>query len=129
MPRVTLPLLVLFLVLLTGCETVTPMVGAELVGAVTVGSVAVIGRTPIDAAYSAITGKDCSMVRLDQGKTYCRPIEPLPDALPYCTRSLGVVNCWSNPEALPNLPPQVADGPRALTAPQEANRTRAWPGW
>jgi hypothetical protein len=126
MPRALSPLLLLP-VLLTGCGTVTPMIGAELVGAVTVGSVAAIGRTPVDAAYSLITGKDCSLVRLDEGKTYCRPIEPLPDAPPYCTRSLGVVDCWQDPAAVPNLGPDVADGPRALTPAQEANRTRTWP--
>ena len=29
--------------------------------------------------------------------------------------------------ALPNRPPQVADGPNVLTPEQEANRTRRWP--
>ena len=65
MPRARLPSLplllpLLLLMVLTGCATVTPVVGAELVGAVTVGSVAAIGRTPVDAAYSLVTGKDCS---------------------------------------------------------------------
>jgi hypothetical protein len=123
-----LPPLLLAL-LLPGCAALTPMVGAELVGAVTVGSVSTIHRTPIDAVYSAVTGKDCSAVRLDQGKTYCRPIEPPPDAQPYCTRSLGVVDCWQNPAAVPNLGPSVADGPHTLTPEQESNRTRTWPGW
>jgi hypothetical protein len=115
------PLLMLPLLLLAGCEA------AEGVAAVTVGSVAGIGRTPIDAVYSLVTGKDCSAVRLDQGKTYCRPTEPQPDAPPYCTRSLGVVDCWKDPAAVPNLGPDVADGPRTLTPAQEANRTRTWP--
>jgi len=115
------PLLMLPLLLLAGCEA------AEGVAAVTVGSVAVIGRTPVDAVVSLVTGKDCSAVRLDQGKTYCRPTEPQPDAPPYCTRSLGVVDCWKDPASLPDLPPEVADGPRALTPAQEANRTRTWP--
>jgi hypothetical protein len=129
MARVPFPLPVLLLVLLTGCETVTPMVGAELVGAATVGSVAAIGRTPIDAAVSLISGKDCSVVRLDEGKKYCRPTEPKPDTPPYCTRSLGVVDCWKNPAEVPNLGPEVADGPRALTPAQEKDRTKGWPNW
>lgn len=119
--RPVLPLL-LTLLLLSGCVE-----GAEAVAAVTVGSVTIIGRTPIDAAHSLVTGKDCSMVRLDQGKTYCRPIEPPPDPQPYCTRSLAVVDCWMDPAAVPNLGPDVANGPSTLTPAQEADRTRTWP--
>jgi hypothetical protein len=123
MPSARLPTLLLLL-LLPGCVG-----AAEAVTAVTVGSVSTIQRTPIDAAYSAITGKDCSAVRLDQGKTYCRPVEPPPEATPYCTRSLGVVDCWRNPATVQNVGPSVADGPHALTPEQESNRTRTWPGW
>jgi len=134
MPRVRfpwLPLLVPLLlpIVLTDCATIPPMIGAELVGAATVGSVAAVGRTPVDAAYSLVTGKDCSLVHLDQGKSYCRRTEPKPDAPPYCTRSLGVVDCWLDPAAVPNLGPSVADGPRSLTPVQETNRTRSWPDW
>ena len=132
MPRIVTPLVpmgtaLMALGLLAGCAAVTPLVGAEIVGAVAVGSVTTIQRTPIDAVYSAVTGKDCSAVRLDQGKTYCRPTEPPPDAPPYCTRSLGVVDCWVAPSAMSDLPPEVADGPRALTPAQDADRTRSWP--
>lgn len=67
------------------------------------------------------------MVRLDRGETYCRRPEPEPPAEPYCTRSLAAVDCWSAPEAMRDLPPQVADGPRHLTAAQERDRTRSWP--
>jgi len=124
--RLTLaPALVLLpLLMLAGCDLVT-----EGVAAVSVGSVSTIGRTPVDAVYSLATGKDCSAVRMDQGKTYCRPTEPLPDVLPYCTRSLGVVDCWRDPASMPDLAPQVADGPRALTPVQEKDRTRSWPNW
>ena len=117
-----LPPLLMLPLLLGGCDVAT-----ESVAAVTVGSVAAIGRTPVDAVYSLVTGKDCSAVRLDQGKTYCRPIEPPPEAPPYCTRSLGVVDCWKDPAAVPNLGPDVADGPHTLTPAQEADRTRTWP--
>ena len=50
----------------------------------------------------------------------CMP--KLPPA-PYCTRSLGDVDCWTDPGRLPDRPPQVADGgweapalPRAPTS-------------
>jgi hypothetical protein len=116
-----LPLL-LPVLLLSGCDAAT-----EGVAAVTVGSIATIHRTPVDAVVSLVTGKDCSVVRLDQNKTYCRPTEPPPDVPPYCTRSLGVVDCWTNPSAMSDLPPEVADGPRALTPEQDSDRTRRWP--
>jgi hypothetical protein len=94
---------------------------------VNIGSVATIQRTPMDAAYSWWTGRDCSIVRLDQGKTYCRPVEPKPEPPQFCTRSLGTVDCWTNPDSLPDHPRGVADGPTGLTAEQEAHRVRTWP--
>ncbi len=93
-----------------------------------VGSVVVIGRTPVDAAVSLASGRDCSIVRLDRGQSYCRPVEPSPAPPPYCTRSLGRVDCWREPPLALPLQRGVADGPTALTAEQEAHRTRRWPG-
>jgi hypothetical protein len=90
-------------------------------------AVPVIGRTLPDAAVSVLSGQDCSLVRLDAGKSYCAPQEPPPAAPVVCTRSLGTVDCWSNPQALAVPYAGVADGPRALTPAQEAHRTRRWP--
>jgi hypothetical protein len=112
--------------LLAGCGA-TPEQALTGVGALGVGSIAVMQRSPVDAIYSLITGKDCSVVRLEQGKSYCRPTEPPPEAPPYCTRSLGVVDCWKDPASLPDHPRQVGDGPQTLTPAQEADRTRRWP--
>ena len=89
-------------------------------------SVTVFQRAIPDLVVSAVTGKDCSVVRLEQGKPYCRPLELLPERPPYCTRSLGTVDCWTDPQKLPGPPPEVADGPTTLTPEQEANRTRRW---
>jgi hypothetical protein len=116
-----LPLLLPVLAL-AGCDA-----ASEGVAAVTVGSIAVIHRTPVDAVVSLVTGKDCSAVRLEQNQTYCRPTEPPPEVPQYCTHSLGVVDCWTDPGAMSDLPPEVADGPRALTPAQDADRTRSWP--
>ena len=96
MPRMPpLPVLLLPLFLLPGCSP---------------GSEAAVGH--------------CSMLRLAKGETYCKALEPPPSPPPFCTRSLGGVDCWSNPEAL-NGPPVrgVADGPRTLTPAQELDRT------
>ncbi|WP_431268957.1 hypothetical protein [Dankookia sp. P2] len=65
--------------------------------AANLGSVMVIGRSLPDAAVSAISGRDCSIVRLDQGQAYCRLPEPPPLPPPYCTRSIGRVDCWRAP--------------------------------
>ncbi len=114
------------MLLLAGCGA-TPEQMATIGVGVGVGSIAVIQRSPLDALYSAVTGKDCSMVRLEQGKTYCRPVEPPPEPLPYCTRSLAVADCWLDPASLPDRPPDWGDVPHPLTPEQEANRTRRWP--
>lgn len=114
------------LLLLTGCG-LTPEAWVTLFGGVGIGTVAVLGKTPIDVAFSTVTGRDCSGVRLEKGQSYCRREEPPPQPPPFCTRSLGVVNCWQDPASLPPGQRSVADGPRALTPAQEADRTRTWP--
>lgn len=87
-------------------------------------AVPVIHRDLFDAAYSLSAGQDCSIVRLDKGETYCRPVEPPPEPPTTCTRSLGTVDCW---RAAPASQLGVADGPSTLTPLQEADRTRLWP--
>jgi hypothetical protein len=116
----------LILLVLAGCGA-TPEQALTGVAAVGVGSIVVIGRSPFDALYSMLAGKDCSVVRFDQGKSYCRPAEPPPEPPPYCTRSLGLANCWRDPTSLPDHPTELGDGPRVLTPEQEADRTRHWP--
>ncbi len=111
---------------LAGCGWPPDVIAGAVVGT-SAGSVAAIGRTPVDAVISLVSGKDCSAVRLEQHKTYCRPVEPKPEPPVFCSRSLGVVNCWSDPASLPDQPHGVADGPSALTPQQEADRTRRWP--
>jgi hypothetical protein len=119
------PLLIpLVLLGLAGCDNAGPVAGA-LVGA-DLASVTVFGRGVGDMAVSALSGRDCSIVHLDAGQTWCRPPEPPPSQPRYCTRSLGVVDCWADPAMLPGHPPEVADGPRTLTAAQERNRTAPW---
>ena len=122
--RSLLPLALLLF--LTDCgapwtEPVAAVAGADLV------SVMAFKRDMFDLVWSGLTGRDCSIVRLDRGETYCRVTEPRLPLPPYCTRSLGDVDCWTSPSVLPNPPPGVADGPTQLTPEQEANRSRGWP--
>jgi hypothetical protein len=112
--------------LLAGCgDPVSTPAGAA---AVNIAAVPVFGRTLPDLAVSAVMGRDCSPVHVAQGKPYCTPREPPPPKQPYCTRSLGVVDCWADPADLGRPPPpQVADGPQGLTPEQQRNRTARWP--
>jgi len=119
-----LPLLCAFcLSFLGGCvpETVAPL--AAGIGA----DVAIFHRSLPDMVYSAVTGRDCSVVRLDEGKTYCRPVAPPVPPQPYCTSSLGNVDCWAHPELMPGIPVQVAQGPHDLTPAQNRARLARWP--
>ena len=121
-PPMPLPLLLA----LAGCAS--PADPSWAVGTANLASVAVFGRAVPDLVWSGISGRDCSVVRLEQGKTYCKPAQPPPLAQSFCTRSLGVVDCWVNPESLTGPPAHgVADGPQTLTPAQEADRTARWP--
>lgn len=110
------------LVLCAGCTNLTPATAA--LAGVEVASVAVFGRGVLDLGVSAVTGKDCSIVRLDKGQTYCAQTDR-PAASPFCTRSLGVVDCWTDPAALRD-PTEVGDTPPP-TAAQERYRQARWP--
>lgn len=120
-------LLLALLLPLTACGGVawTTPVGAA--AGVNLVSVIVLHRSVFDILWSLASGEDCSIVRLDQGKSYCKPREPEPPPLPYCTQTLGWVDCWSDPWAFVSPPREVADGPYKLTPAQEKNRTSRWP--
>jgi hypothetical protein len=109
-----------------GCGGAYIEPSAALLGA-SMATVPVFGRTLPDMVYSAMTGQDCSAVRLEQGKSYCRAADPPPAPPLVCSNSLGVADCWANPNAFPTPPRPLADA-APLTAEQEAHRTRKWPG-
>jgi hypothetical protein len=101
---------------------------APIAAGVTVGSIPVLGRSPPDVLVSAMVGRDCSIVHVDAGQPYCRPREGRADPAVFCSRSLGVPDCWSDPAALTDHPREISDGPLALTPAQEAARVKRWPG-
>ncbi|PZW50429.1 hypothetical protein C8P66_102117 [Humitalea rosea] len=98
----------LLLLILAGCEAA---IGPAMVA--TGASVVLTGRTLPDMVISAISGRDCSLAYLDGGEAYCRSDQP-PAPVPFCTRSLGSVECWRAQPPLA-MPPsrQVADSPPA----------------
>ncbi len=118
-------IIVLWLLLLAGCGGP----GNAVTVAANLALVPVFGRTLPDLIYSGLSGRDCSMVQLEQGRSWCREAEPAPAPPPFCTRSLGTIDCWAS-EASQPVPARrgVADGPQRLIDSQERHRTRGWPG-
>lgn len=88
--------------------------------------VPVFGRSVVDMGVSAATGRDCSIVRLDRGQTYCAPRDPSQRQQPYCTRSLGTVDCWADPGLVPAVGREVGDTPPP-TPEQLRYRAARWP--
>lgn len=129
MRRVTapiLPCLGLALCLVAGgCNTAWDSTATA--AAVNVAAIPIFGRSLPDIAVSAVTGRDCSIVRLDRGQTYCAPVERPSGSPPFCSRTIGTVDCWTDPEALINRPRELADQPSTLTPDQERNRAARWP--
>lgn len=125
------PLLLALLLLTAACSDPAGVTAALI--AVEGTSVAVFGRGVGDIGVSAITGRDCSIVRLDRGQTYCAPRYLGPAEPMACTRSLGVVDCWADPANLPPAVRLVADTPPP-TPQQVEYRNARWPkslfaGW
>ena len=89
-------------------------------------SVAVFGRDVVDIGVSAISGRDCSVVRLDRKQPYCAPREQVPGPEPFCTRTLGTVQCWTDPEHFASVPRTIVDTP-GLTAEQVSQIKARWP--
>jgi hypothetical protein len=55
-------------------------------------------KTMADHVVSAASGKDCSLVRLEKGTTYCKEDEVVPHPNLYCYRELGAVTCYDGPD-------------------------------
>lgn len=112
--RVILPLLLL----LTACDGP----GLFAAGAVNVASLTLTGRAVPDLVVSAVSGRDCSVARLDREQSYCGPSNAEPPPAPFCTRSLGSVDCWTvRPVA---TPPQRGAGDAPVPVRGDMGR---WP--
>ena len=62
------------------------------------GVVMATDKTLSDHLVSYSTGKDCSTVRSEQGRTYCREDEPNPMPNVHCYQTLGDVMCYAAPD-------------------------------
>ena len=97
-----------------------------ITAAVEAASVTVLGRDALDVGVSVVTGRDCSVVRLDRQLPYCAPREQPPAAPPFCSKTLGLPECWSDPASFVVLPRQLADSP-GLTPEQVRQVGARWP--
>lgn len=73
----------------------------KTVGTYSIISTAVVmgtDKTLSDHFVSWNVGKDCSTVRIEQGRTYCREDEPNPTPNVYCYPTLGDVMCYAQPD-------------------------------
>ncbi len=78
--------------LVVGCDTVPTYTMVD--GAVVVAT----DKTISDHVISLASGKDCSLVRVERGMTYCEEDEVIPRPEVYCYRELGAVTCYDKPD-------------------------------
>jgi len=95
--------------LVSACDfyTLVPRDALKVTGNLSVVSTALTmgtDKTLTDHLVSYRTGKDCSTVRTEQGRTYCKEDEPNPVAAVHCYPSLGDVTCYAdaNPARKPD---------------------------
>ena len=74
------------------CSLVPPI--AALEGASAWGT----GKTVSDHVISISSGKNCSTVRREIGRTYCEEDEANPPTTVYCYPTLGEVTCYNRPD-------------------------------
>lgn len=66
-------------------------------------------KTLMDHIVSYRSGKDCSTVRKELGRTYCVEDEPNPIPAVHCYPSLGDVTCYANPDPNRSLQSRVGN--------------------
>ena len=112
-------LIMLICQLATACSVATSASGMTpallgIEGATVVGT----GKSLTDHYMSFTTGKNCSTLRKNTGRTYCEEDEISAPEEIYCYKSLGKVNCYSTPR------PHGEDQNRVGHIAQGAKETR-----
>jgi hypothetical protein len=98
---------------LAGCNDIGPTL--TITGSIAAGTLIVTGKTPQDYVAGWITGMDCSSVRYEQRRPWCVPHAGPPPDPPYCTRTLGSVDCWATPP--PGAPARGVADPARFAGP------------
>lgn len=100
-------------VVLSGCSSATSLYPTTLPAQITAllavegTSVILTDKTIGDHIISHYSGKNCSSVRLEQGRTYCVEDEANPVADVYCYRTLGSITCYKHPDPSQDLSARV----------------------
>ncbi|MBM09293.1 MAG: hypothetical protein CMF69_06925 [Magnetovibrio sp.] len=99
-----LNIITVFLLLGTtvSCGAPMTMSGVPGVAQVDVLSVVSTDKTMFDHLVSYTSGKDCSAVRVEKGKRYCKEDEPIIKPQVYCYSTLGRANCYEMPDPYAN---------------------------
>jgi hypothetical protein len=125
MARLPLPAAVMAVLLLAG-----PMGGCNVgptltvSGAIHAGSLITTGKLPEDHLVGLLTDMDCSAVRFEQRRPWCVPHRGPAPTPPYCTRSIGSVDCWTSPP--PGAPARGVADPGGLPAARLDEPLRPW---
>jgi len=80
---------IVFVGFLAGC---TSIVGLDAI------SVMGTDKTIVDHAVSLSSGKNCSSLRLEQGRYYCEEDTPEIKTQVYCYNTLGTPTCYDRPD-------------------------------
>lgn len=80
----------LAMLLVSGCGSLVALEGASLLAS---------DKMATDHLVSLVSGKNCSVVRTEQGLEYCVEDQP-PPLKPnvYCYKTLGTVSCYDRPD-------------------------------
>jgi hypothetical protein len=91
-------MVVLGLCFLGACGPLMPASAALSYAMIEGAVVANTQKTMPDHVISAASGKDCSVVRLQNDQTYCVEDQVHPEPAVYCYRELGGVTCYDRPD-------------------------------
>ena len=82
------------------------------------GTVVTTDKSTVDHAVSFFSGKNCSTVRLEAGRTYCVEDELNPTPAVHCYRTLGEVTCYSRRDPFRNGRGEVGVNDQNFTTPR-----------
>jgi hypothetical protein len=72
------------------------------------------GKTLSDHVVSYASGKDCSTVRSNSGRTYCEESEANPRAKVWCYRTIGKPVCYDKPDPYQGNQRKIGDNDHNL---------------
>ncbi|MGY9002301.1 MAG: hypothetical protein ACKVG9_00660 [Rhodospirillales bacterium] len=102
--------------LLTACSVVPPLALSDWA------TVGLTEKTIEDHVVSVVSGKNCSTIRTNQGRTYCEEDEKNPEPKVHCYRTIGEVTCYDKPDPHANGHQKVDEAEYNLLGRKNAER-------